>query len=373
MNMIRALRRAFARFCRVFPIDPNKCVFICFGGHSYADNPRAVSQSLHALRPGSEIIWLFTDPASKAGVTPDYVKSRRIHSPAGVYHMATANAWVLNTPAPNYIEKRPGQFYVQTWHGDRGFKVCLHESGANGLADSKMIDVCVSGSRHADTFFKSAFRYDGEIMRVGSPRDDALINPDKAEIAAIRKKLGLGDERVIIYAPTMRDSRAELKVDIDLSGILDALENRDGVKWKALVRAHFMNRALYGVEDDRRIIDASRYEDMRDLLLTADILITDYSSSAGDFVLTGKPVILYQREDEGFTEKNRRLYFDVNDTSFLVARDPGQLLEVVLGADADSKERDEDILKFFGSFETGEAANGVAMRICQHMDGRGRL
>lgn len=42
----------------------------------------------------------------------------------------------------------------------------------------------------------------------------------------------------------------------------------------------------------RSFIDASRYPDMADLMEIADFFITDYSSSAGDFVLRNKPMIL---------------------------------------------------------------------------------
>ena len=48
---------------------------------------------------------------------------------------------------------------------------------------------------------------------------------------------------------------------------------------------------------------------MAELLLVADILISDYSSSVGDFALTGRPVVLFQPDRERFSG-DRTFYFE---------------------------------------------------------------
>lgn len=92
---------------------------------------------------------------------------------------------------PHYAVKGKGQFYVQTWHGDRPFKVCLQESGKNGLPDAGAIDLAVAASRAGTDFFRSAFQYQGDILVEGSPRNDVLVNPVPALAERTRKQLGL--------------------------------------------------------------------------------------------------------------------------------------------------------------------------------------
>lgn len=41
------------------------------------------------------------------------------------------------------------------------------------------------------------------------------------------------------------------------------------------------------------VFNFSHYGEMQELLLAADLLITDYSSVIFDFALTGNPIILY--------------------------------------------------------------------------------
>jgi len=113
-------------------------------------------------------------------------------------------------------------------------------------------------------------------------------------------------------------------------------------------------------------IDATGYPEMAELLLAADMLITDYSSSAGDFALTGRPVILYQADREAYVSRDRGLYFDVDDSPYWVARTEAELhalFEKLGGA----RENCAEILKFYGASETGRAAGAVASYIAARL------
>ena len=43
-------------------INYNEVVFSSFNHQAYNDNPRYISEALHALRPQTEIVWLFAYP-----------------------------------------------------------------------------------------------------------------------------------------------------------------------------------------------------------------------------------------------------------------------------------------------------------------------
>lgn len=363
-----ALYRAMMRAAgALLPLDRHKTVYMSFGGHAYSDNPRAVSEAMSALDPQARPVWLFTDPNKPRPDMPQNVIPVRAHSLRAVYHMATASCWVLNHLMPPYLVKRRGQCYVQTWHGDRTFKVVLHESGKRGIPDLDVMDLGVVGSDQGETIFRDMFGYKGELLRVGSPRNDALIHLDDQEAARIRRAVGIGeDERVAMYAPTMREHLAhtQRRQDVqalDFKRLLDLLEQRDGLSWRLIVRAHSTVSGLGGYAADARILDLSGYEDMRDLLQICDLLLTDYSSSACDFPLTGRPVVLFQPDIDEYRARDRALCFKMEDSPFHAARSQAELEDILLSIDEDgARENARAIEQFFGIDETGEAAKRVA-------------
>jgi CDP-glycerol glycerophosphotransferase len=88
-----------------------------------------------------------------------------------------------------------------------------------------------------------------------------------------------------------------------------------------LVRAHQMIReALVTGATDGRVIDVTSYADIADLLLIADVLITDYSSAMFDFAVTGRPMLFLTYDLERYRDRLRGFYFDFE------AEAPGPLL-----------------------------------------------
>ena len=106
-------------------------------------------------------------------------------------------------------------------------------------------------------------------------------------------------------------------------------------------------------------MDVSNYPEMAEILMITDILITDYSSCAGDFVLTGRRVILYQPDRADFVRDDRALYMDPSQTGYRIAQSMSEL-EAHLTSSEDDRARDEAILRYYGAVESGHAAQSVA-------------
>ena len=348
---------------RVRGIQKNTVLFTSFKGKSYSDSPRYISEALHALRPDIDIAWQIANPAD----VPDYVRPVKPHSLAALTELATARCFVDNFNRPFYLEKYDGQLYVQTWHGDRGFKKIMYDMN-DGLAypDGRLIDLAVSGSEFGTRLYRTAFRYPGEVMQAGMPRNDMLVKGDSDLAAKVRKRVGVGRKKVMLYAPTFRDSTAghAQEAGFNLSAALDAL----GGDWVCLTRAHDLNRGIAAASDPR-IYDATSYPEMAELLLIADLLITDYSSSAGDFALTGRPMILYQPDLDAFIGSDRNMYFNIRQSPYLRAETEEALLAML-------KEIDRlpivgpDVLSFYGATESGESAQAVAKWISDQVETR---
>lgn len=356
-------------------INSRKIVFISFGGKSYSDNPLAISRKLHEMYPDFKIIWIFNAPRSKMHMVPSYVICVKKHSIRSLFEFATAKFWVDNFTKPNYFFKSSEQVYIQTWHGDKAFKKVLFDSGYRTkkqvILEQRHCDLMISGSDYGTMQFRSAFRYNGDILQKGMPRNDVLLNKDVDKVRHIRKLIGV-DEccNILLFAPTFRDSNQEnrIEIGIDLLKIIEVLEGKYQKEWVCLIRAH--SAVIGGFITDgllpNKILDVTRYEDMSDLLLIADMLITDYSSCAGDFALTGNPIILYQPDRQEYIRENRCLYFDMEVSPYWVAMNQSDILSIVMSCSQQSaRENSQAILDFYGSCESGEASKSVVEYIVE--------
>lgn len=348
---------------RLRGVQKKTVLFTSFKGRACSDSPRFISEALHALRPDVDIVWQLANPAD----APEYARTVKPRSLAALTELATARCFVDNFNRPIYLEKYPGQLYVQTWHGDRGFKKIMYDMN-DGLPypDGELMDLAVSGSEFGTGVYRSAFRYAGEVMELGLPRNDLLVGGDPDRAKQVRRRLGIPmDAMVMLCAPTFRDANAGGAMDagFDLSRALTALEAGTGRKWLCLTRAHDKNRGIAAPS----AMDVTRYPEMAELLLISDLLITDYSSAAGDFVLTGRPAILYQPDLNAYISEDRGLYFDIRTSPFLRAESEGELMNLLKDF-SNLPDRSREILDFFRANETGHAAQSVAEWISARID-----
>ena len=130
------------------------------------------------------------------------------------------------------------------------------------------------------------------------------------------------------------------------------------------MRAHYLSGGLAARDLGRRGLDVSGYGEMAELLLVADLLITDYSSCAGDFALTGRPILLYQNDIEQYSRNDREMYFAMEDSPYLAAHNPDEMEALIdrLSPEA-ARENDRAILEFYGTHETGRASE----RVCEYI------
>ena len=373
---LAALRRVGGRAWmraanRLIGVRPNRVFFSSFRGKAYSDSPRFISEALRALRPDVEIVWQLAD----ASGAPDYVRVVRPRTPRALAMIATSRWIVDNFNRPQYMRLFPGQSYLQTWHGDRGFKKMLFDMDPGaGYPDGEQITLALSGSDFGTKNYRSAFRYAGPVQQLGIPRNDRLARPDPAEIAAIRARLGVPDGvRVMLYAPTFRDAtsgRAQ-RAGFDLRRALSRLESATGSRWMGLVRAHDQNRSIDAGDSAGAVRDVTRYPEMSDLLLAADLLITDYSSSAGDFILLDRPVVLYQPDLAEFTAGDRDMYFDVRTCPYARAESPEEL-DALLGRVDSLAARCAAVREFYGVTESGNSARAAAEALSKSLTKKSR-
>lgn len=312
-----------------------KMVFVSFEGKQYSDNPKAVSVKMHQLFPEYKIVWILNTENIDSDFLPSYIKVVKPGSPQAYAEIATAFCYITNGNNEPNIIKRKGQFFVQTWHGDRVPKKVLYDTWGSDyraipVTDNEITDLCIAASDIGESAYRTAFRYSGPVLRVGMPRNDKLVIPNTDEQIKVKKHLGIqDDEKILLYAPTFRDHMSEKQnINVDLDSVLEKLSNT-GEKWKCLLRAHSASKGLILDNLSDRYLDVTSYPDMADLLLVADMLITDYSSSAGDFILRRKPVILTMFDLDYYKNNCRDFNFFPGDVGFIVAYNQEELLHII--------------------------------------------
>lgn len=363
---------AWMRLCHaVRGVEGDKVLFSSYDGTLFNDNPRAVAEALHAVAPAARILFRLSDRGRRMADLPDWVTPVPKLSLRTLREMATARVIVTNAGMQRWMVKFDDQLYIQTWHGDRGFKkirLDLEPQNPYFVKEARRIDLAISGSDFGSRVFESAMAVPPErILACGCPRNDLLLK-DPPEVAGrVRAALGIPrDARVLMYAPTFRVSGTGgvQQAGLSLDRAIRTLERSTGEKWLCITRSHETAR---GIASDAGM-DVSSWPETNELLLITDMLITDYSSIGGDFVLLGRPVIFYQ-PDRGDYDRDRGLYFDPDRSPLIVAHDEGELLDI-LSKPIDAEASCRAYLDFFGSRETGHASEAVAARIAAAMDAR---
>ena len=368
-TIYKILRNGYMRFRWMIHFPTNQVLFMSFNGAQYSDNPKAISIKLHELYPEYQIVWAVADKEKMRKIIPSYIKLVDCYGKEFYNALSSCFCFVTNTHNRSNIQKRPkGQFFIQTWHGDIGFKKVLYDIEANQnlvVQDEFITDLCIAASDYGESQYRTAFHYKGEVLRVGTPRNDKLICVDSQEENMTRKTLGIGtDAKVLIFAPTFRDSNKEFqRVPIDMNKVLEILEAK-GNKWVCLIRAHANTEKLDFCCDGTHYIDATHYPDMSDLLAIGDLLITDYSSCATDFIRRGKGAILAAFDLDEYVRNDREIPFDFEEKGFIVAKtqqDLNNILEQM--DDNDYRKNAAHICQTFHVYESGKSAEIICNRI----------
>ena len=339
----------------------------------YSDSPRVISEELGRLRPGLRRCWVH---AGDRSLFPDDVSTVRRHRPRYFAELATARFLVANDVVTRQLVKSPRMVYVQTWHGTPLKLIGLDERNhsypgaeahlARMRRDVAHWDHLVSPSPACTAMFRSAFGYDGSVWETGYPRNDLLNAPDADAVRRrVRSRLGLAEhQRAVLWAPTWRDDAEEPglpdAVRIDVPRFLAATPH-DTV---LVTRMHKNVADRPDAAAEPRVVDGGVVDDISELFLAVDVLVSDYSSAIVDFAVTGKPIVLFAPDLDRYRDEVRGMYVDydqwvpgpVTGTTEELAGAITQLERVR----ADHAERYAEFRRVYCPFEDGGAGRRVA-------------
>ncbi|MFE4452293.1 CDP-glycerol glycerophosphotransferase family protein [Streptomyces sp. NPDC056796] len=300
---------------------------------------RAVHAELVRRGTPAEHLWVTDGSARGASAVPSTAVPVVAHGTAWYEALARARRIVAAGQLPVWFERRPDQTVVQTWHGPPLGRFGLdltdtlyadHQHLATLAHRAAQWSVLVSPSASATPHLRRALAYRGEVLEAGSPADDLLAAPGgDATAERVRRGLGVPDgHRVVLYAPTYRDHLAHAPAGVpggsaplyrwdpalDLHALARSLDGRTTV----LVRRH--PRVTGSVPAHPALRDVSAHPDATELLLIADVLVTDYSGLVFGFALTGRPMLFHTYDLEHYRDTVRGFCLDFE------TRAPGPLL-----------------------------------------------
>ncbi|MBP5158976.1 MAG: CDP-glycerol glycerophosphotransferase family protein [Lachnospiraceae bacterium] len=369
----RAVRHAFITvefaFFHDFKIWNNR-VAIC-NVWGFGDNPKYIAREL--ARRGEKLDIVFITDTSKPHGRYKNIRFVKTNTPAAIWNLATARVWIDCNRKEPYILKRPGQYYIQTWHGSLPLKKiendCAELLGKkymkNAKRDSRMADLFISNSEFCDRLYRRAFLYEGEIARLGSARLDGLILPDAKRIGRAKTRLldrfAANDVKLAVVAPTFRDGEGAASPfeALDLERLADVLSRRFGGTFKIVVRSHPLDKTRPESLPDCAVWGGDS-GDLYELLEIADVLVTDYSNTLFEYAYAGRPVFLFAQDVKEYAG-SRGMYFDYEELPYPHAKNMDELADAVLGYDEKAyRARQKEFFDRIGFAEDGHAAARIA-------------
>lgn len=333
----KKLYQVVFKFAGYLPPKKNLVMFESFLGKQYSDNPRAIYEYMLENNPEYELVWSVDWKAVKDFEAKNIPYARRF-SVKWLFHMARAEYWVSNSRLPLWIPKPNHTTYLQTWHGTPLKRLAadmdeVHMPGTttekykrNFHKESSKWDYLISPNAYSTEIFRRAFNFNKEVIEVGYPRNDVLYTENTEEqVTKLKDRLGIpADKKVILYAPTWRDDQfyGKGRYKFDLMLDLDALREALGDKYVIILRMHYLVAENFDLSPyEGFAFDFSYHEDIRDLYLCADLMITDYSSVFFDYANLRRPIIFFVYDIDSYRDKLRGFYFDFEQNA------PGPLVK----------------------------------------------
>ena len=338
LNTLILIRTIYYKLCCTFnSVDDKTIIFESFMGASYADSGKAIYEEMLKDERFKDFtfVWSFKNPDSKKSIESLKRSILVKHRSLDYYkYYSKAKYFVSNSRIDTIIQRREGQVYIQTWHGTPlkrlGYDI---EIGNNALhtqeelcklyrLDAERYSYLLSPSKFTTDKLTSAFNLpvnspNVEIIEEGYPRNDFLCTYTQDNVDSIKKQLGIesNQKKIILYAPTWRDNQYknggysyELGIDFD------KLQKELSDDYIILFRAHYFVSSIFDFSKyEGFIYNVSNVDNVNDLYVISDLLITDYSSVFFDYSILKRPVLFYMYDLKDYQDVLRGFYISLDE------------------------------------------------------------
>ena len=367
----------------LLPADKKLIIFESYNGKQYSCNPRAIYEYMLEHYPEYKMIWSVDRRYTKLFEDKNIPYLKRF-SIKWMMAMARAKYWVINSRLPLWVPKPRHTIYIQTWHGTPLKKLAMdmdevympgtttEKYKKNFAAETKRWDYLISPNAYSTDIFRRAFQFHKNMVESGYPRNDYLYTKNNdVDIRKIKLANGLPlDKKIILYAPTWRDNEfydvGKYKFNLVLN--LQLMQEMLGDEYIILLRLHYLVAENLDLSSYKGFaFDFSAYEDIRDLYLVSDLLMTDYSSVFFDYANLKRPMIFFVYDIESYRDKLRGFYFDFEEKApGPLVKTTEEVIDAIKKLEASNFQVSDEMEKFYNKFcylECGESSKRVVEQI----------
>lgn len=361
------------RVLRRRPLDPDLVVYASRWNAGTGGNPRAIYDAMREHAPHMHGVWIVR--ASMAGSQPEGMDVVVPGTRRYWHVMARATHFVTDVCLPATSVKRSGQIHLHTPQGTPlrhvGIDVMAHPLACQGINLAQLLhcsdrwDFSVSSNVYSTITLERSFPSEYTTLESGFPRNDALVQAGPGAVNAARAALGLEtDERAVLYAPTHRGYDPDFLSRVDVHQISSTL----GGNTVLLVLADDLDvpPARDERKQPRRVLHFAPDSDVVQLMLAADLLITDYSAIMFDYANLGRPIVIYAPDWKPFQD-TYGTYLDVlSNPPGEVATTHSQLTDILSDRRWERPEANGRLANFRGrfcEFDDGHAGERLVRRI----------
>lgn len=374
----KIIMRALLFPLRILPVNQKKVLLINELARNYSGNPKYVAECLISSFPNElEIIYAVDSPEKYNSPNMKFIKFNSINY---FICLMTSKVFLTNSGGFSYVPLRKSQYVINTWHGGGAYKsmglrmyndteIFRKDLRLSAKDLNMMLSTC---KKYTEVASEDMLIPKSVFCEIGMPRNDILLNENHALRQEVREKLGLRDnERLVLFAPTYRKvsdnyfkESIAISYGIDPQMVCDALEKRFAGKWRFAMRLHprIVNESASVPVD---VMNFTHYPDMQELLLAADVLINDFSSSMWDFMLTKKPCFIFATDLQHYVDTTK-VYTPVSEWPFPKAANNDELEKAIIEFDEEKYATDcKRHYESLGGCETGTACEQVCKRIAE--------
>lgn len=352
-----------------YKMDDKTILFEAFGGRNYTCSPKAIYEKMLTMKEFKDytFVWSFIDPSKHEVKKDKRLKIIKSKSKEYYKYISISKYWIVNSIIEEGITKKKDQVYVQCWHGTP-LKRLRYDIEVNGAVlntvkeirkrndrDASKFDYFISPSEYCTEKFISAFNLKALgkkdiIIEEGYPRNDSLFNKNKKDIDKIKEKLGIPkDKKVMCYLPTFRDNQHTSGVGYTYSLALDfdLLMKKFSKDYVILFKPHyFIANKIDLTKYKGFVYNVASYDEINDIYLASDLLITDYSSVFFDYANLKRPVLFYMYDYDDYKNNLRDFYISLDELPGPITKTQKELEKYISNIDKSNSEYKTKYKKF---------------------------
>lgn len=373
-------------------INEKQVIFSVFQGRSYACSPKAIYEYMisHNDFWDYTFIWAFNRPDDKKKYFHDNrTKIVKSNSEEFFRYLYSSKYWVFNFKTPDFYIKTDKHIFLQCWHGTplkklgRDIEIegnagsSLKKVHQTYLDDARKYDYFISPSRYSSEKFISSFGLnilgkESIILEEGYPRNDFLFNYTQRNVLQIKESLNIPeDKKVILYAPTFRDNLYTKGVGhtYELGVNILRLKEELSDNYVLLLRLHYFVANRIDISQfEGFAYNVSGYDDINDLYVISDMLITDYSSVFFDYADLNKPILFYMYDLDEYKNDIRDFYIDLTELPGPIYEKEIELIQGVKNVESIELKYEKKYKTFKSTFnylDDGHATERVLKEVIQ--------